>query len=82
MAAELGLAHADDGGGGGTPILSPTSLADGESSDAEEEAAGRLTPLAAELSPIAFSDEDDEGSDGYKPGGYHPVKVGEVYNQR
>ena len=26
--------------------------------------------------------EEDEGEDGYKPGGYHPVKVGEVYNQR
>lgn len=29
-----------------------------------------------------YSDDDDEGQDGYKPGGYHPVKVGEVYNQR
>lgn len=29
-----------------------------------------------------YTDDDDEGEDGYKPGGYHPVKVGEVYNQR
>lgn len=29
-----------------------------------------------------YSDDEDEGQDGYKPGGYHPVKVGEVYNQR
>jgi len=29
-----------------------------------------------------YTDDEDEGSDGYKPGGYHPVKVGEVYNQR
>ena len=29
-----------------------------------------------------YSDDEDEGEDGYKPGGYHPVKVGEVYNQR
>jgi len=27
-----------------------------------------------------FSDDEDEGKDGYKKGGYHPVKVGEVYN--
>ena len=29
-----------------------------------------------------YSDDDEEGSDGYKPGGYHPVKVGEVYHRR
>lgn len=29
-----------------------------------------------------YSDDEDEGEDGYKPGGYHPVKVGEIYNQR
>lgn len=29
-----------------------------------------------------YSDDEDEGEDGYKPGGYHPVKVAEVYNQR
>lgn len=29
-----------------------------------------------------YTDDEDEGQDGYKPGGYHPVKVGEVYNQR
>jgi len=29
-----------------------------------------------------YSDDDDEGEDGYKPGGYHPVRIGEVYNQR
>lgn len=29
-----------------------------------------------------YSDDEDEGEDGYKPGGYHLVKVGEVYNQR
>eukprot|EP00292_Cryptomonas_paramecium_P004187 CAMPEP_0113673872 /NCGR_PEP_ID=MMETSP0038_2-20120614/7093_1 /TAXON_ID=2898 /ORGANISM="Cryptomonas paramecium" /LENGTH=713 /DNA_ID=CAMNT_0000590367 /DNA_START=84 /DNA_END=2225 /DNA_ORIENTATION=- /assembly_acc=CAM_ASM_000170 len=26
------------------------------------------------------SDDDDEGAEGYKKGGYHPVKIGEVYN--
>ena len=29
-----------------------------------------------------YSDDEDEGEDGYKAGGYHRVKVGEVYNQR
>jgi hypothetical protein len=29
-----------------------------------------------------YSDDEDEGEDGYKPGGYHTVKVGEIYNQR
>lgn len=29
-----------------------------------------------------YTDDEDEGEDGYKPGGYHPVKVGETYNQR
>ena len=29
-----------------------------------------------------YSDDEDEGQDGYKPGGYHRVKIGEVYKQR
>ena len=29
-----------------------------------------------------YTDDEDEGEDGYRPGGYHPVQVGEVYNQR
>jgi len=29
-----------------------------------------------------YTDDEDEGEAGYKAGGYHPVKVGEVYNQR
>mmetsp|Transcript_11014 Transcript_11014/g.16394 ORF Transcript_11014/g.16394 Transcript_11014/m.16394 type:complete len:796 (-) Transcript_11014:1689-4076(-) len=29
-----------------------------------------------------YTDDEDEGEDGYKPGGYHSVRVGEVYNQR
>lgn len=29
-----------------------------------------------------YTDDEDEGEDGYKPGGYHPVKPGEIYNQR
>jgi len=29
-----------------------------------------------------YSDDEDEGSEGYRVGGYHPVKVGELYNDR
>ena len=29
-----------------------------------------------------YTDDEDEGEEGYRPGGYHPVKVGEAYNQR
>lgn len=28
------------------------------------------------------SSSEEEGLDGYKPGGYHPVNIGEVYNSR
>lgn len=29
-----------------------------------------------------YTDDEDEGEDGYKPGGYHRVQPGEIYNQR
>mmetsp|Transcript_87734 Transcript_87734/g.165447 ORF Transcript_87734/g.165447 Transcript_87734/m.165447 type:complete len:603 (-) Transcript_87734:268-2076(-) len=29
-----------------------------------------------------YEETDDEGADGYRKGGYHPVTVGEVYNNR
>eukprot|EP01038_Epipyxis_sp_PR26KG_P006518 gene6518-8958_t len=29
-----------------------------------------------------YSDDDDEGDEGYKPGGYHPVVVGDKFNSR
>jgi len=29
-----------------------------------------------------YTDDEDEGEVGYKPGGYHRVKIGEVYHQR
>lgn len=29
-----------------------------------------------------FSDSEDEGKSGYRRGGYHPVKIGDVYNDR
>ena len=28
-----------------------------------------------------YTDDEDEGESGYKAGGYHPVKVGDVFNQ-
>ena len=28
------------------------------------------------------SSDSDEGEDGYKQGGYHPVSIGEVYHER
>mmetsp|Transcript_35798 Transcript_35798/g.83379 ORF Transcript_35798/g.83379 Transcript_35798/m.83379 type:complete len:1315 (-) Transcript_35798:54-3998(-) len=33
-------------------------------------------------SPDDYTDDEDEGEEGYKPGGYHPVKFGEVYGRR
>lgn len=29
-----------------------------------------------------YTDDEDEGESGYKPGGYHPVQVGDVFNQK
>lgn len=29
-----------------------------------------------------YSDDDSEGQEGYKPGGYHPVTVGEIYESK
>eukprot|EP00931_Biecheleriopsis_adriatica_P065466 TRINITY_DN39996_c0_g1_i1.p1 TRINITY_DN39996_c0_g1~~TRINITY_DN39996_c0_g1_i1.p1 ORF type:complete len:658 (+),score=130.04 TRINITY_DN39996_c0_g1_i1:132-2105(+) len=29
-----------------------------------------------------YTESDDEGADGYRKGGYHPVAVGEIYNGR
>ena len=48
---------------------------DDDDDDAEEES-------EEEDSDEDYSDDDDEGSEGYKIGGYHPVKVGEVYHRR
>lgn len=37
-------------------------------------------PPAAD--PEEYEESDDEGADGYRKGGYHPVQPGEIYNQR
>ena len=49
---------------------------------------GELRSVESEDDRSAESDEDysddngDEGEEGYRPGGYHPVNVGERYNAR
>jgi serine/threonine-protein kinase SRPK3 len=35
-----------------------------------------------EENPDSMHDDDHEGKEGYREGGYHPVSVGEVYNSR
>jgi hypothetical protein len=52
--------------------------AGGATSDDKEDAEDEKGSDSAE----DYTDDEDEGQDGYKAGGYHPVKVGEVYNQR
>jgi hypothetical protein len=57
-----------------------------ESDDEEEEDDGKRNGKgggdAGSDSGEDYTDDEDEGEDGYRPGGYHPVKIGEVYNQR
>ena len=37
------------------------------------------TPPSSEVGSVeGGSDSDDEGKDGYRKGGYHPVHIGEV----
>lgn len=31
---------------------------------------------------LQYTESDDEGSDEYCEGGYHPVKINEIYNDR
>lgn len=65
---------------------SSSSDDDSTSSDGEngtkEQNYGSGTADKGNESAEDYSDDEDEGEDGYKPGGYHRVKVGEVYNQR
>jgi len=35
-----------------------------------------------EAEPEEYEESDDEGADGYRKGGYHPVSVNEVYNAK
>jgi hypothetical protein len=56
------------------------SDADGEESRGEDDEDDNSKSGSA--SGEDYTDDEDEGEDGYRPGGYHPVKVGEIYNQR
>jgi len=62
---------------------------DGDSDDEDDDTApSKNPPVETEKeghdsdSAEDYTDDEDEGEDGYKPGGYHRVKLGEVYNQR
>lgn len=59
---------------------SSSSSSDDDDDDDEDEST--LEDEKTNSSAEDYTDDEDEGEDGYKAGGYHPVKVGEVYNQR
>ena len=73
-------------------FTSESSSSDDDSVSSEEENEEKATKqedrngvcgsIKGHESTEDYSDDEDEGEDGYKPGGYHAVKVGEVYNQR
>ena len=67
-----------DGSSSRKEELSTSAGAGTESDDADDDDDDKSGSESAE----DYTDDEDEGSDGYKPGGYHPVSVGEVYNQR
>jgi hypothetical protein len=51
-------------------------------SHGDDHSAGTSDNKSGSESGEDYTDDEDEGEDGYKAGGYHPVKTGEVYNQR
>lgn len=56
-----------------------------DSCDAPAPEPGPSTEAGGEVDDddlTADSTDSDEGEDGYKQGGYHPVAVGEVYNEK
>lgn len=67
------LASLDGGGGGGS---------DDDDEDDDDDNEDDNDKSHNSDSAEDYTDDEDEGEEGYKPGGYHPVKVGEVYNQR
>lgn len=58
------------------------SSASSTGSSDEKESQGKDKSGQTSDSGEDYTDDEDEGEDGYKPGGYHRVNVGEVYNQR
>jgi len=53
-----------------------------DDTDSDDEETTKKKSGHASDSGEDYTDDEDEGEDGYKPGGYHRVKTGEVYNQR
>jgi hypothetical protein len=64
-----------------TGVESDGSGADAKSHTSDEDSDDKKSGHGSD-SAEDYTDDEDEGEDGYKPGGYHRVKVGEVYNQR
>ena len=67
--AGVGPVPTEQGDGGDHVLTEGGSEADGDDGSAADSEGTQ-----------DFSDDDDEGKDGYKKGGYHPVKLGEIYN--
>ena len=57
---------------------SPNTQDDSHSQEGEDDEEKKSDHSSGE----DYSDDEDEGEEGYRPGGYHRVSVGEVYNQR
>jgi len=67
--------------GAQAPLADPAASEDAHAASAGgSEADGDEDSAADSEGTQDFSDDEDEGKEGYKKGGYHPVKVGEVYN--
>eukprot|EP00980_Cylindrotheca_fusiformis_P007851 scaffold1669_cov129-Cylindrotheca_fusiformis.AAC.62 len=73
--------HKDDGIKSGASDDNSSDDSDGDGTDSDEEDDKKKSGHGSD-SGEDYTDDEDEGEDGYKPGGYHRVKVGEVYNQR
>ena len=67
----------DDDSGGEKALAS-----DGESSSNARDQTASSNKDDDSGSAEDYSDDEDEGEDGYKPGGYHRVSLSETYNQR
>jgi len=64
-------------------MAAPAMANDERSAPAGAPAQPLPTKMAAEGAEAQdYTESDDEGADGYRKGGYHPVQVGEVYNGR
>jgi hypothetical protein len=75
--------HKDDDNKAGTSDdNSSVGDSDGEATDGDDEDDHKKKSGHGSDSGEDYTDDEDEGEDGYKTGGYHRVKVGEVYNQR